>query len=96
MSVWGQLDELIAAGAAFALLSRISFRYSLAIDQEWLTFTQEVKRTQGRHVLEGVDLPRTVIRAVVEGWPDDWDQHASRPCSVSLSGDRIPHIALSA
>ncbi len=73
-------------------IERDEGRFSLIVDSEWLRLAH-VAREVDQGLVEGMDLPRTVLLAVVSGWISDWSA-ATADLSVEQSEDQIPHLRL--
>ena len=57
---------------ALARVERGDVRSTLVIDGEWLDLALETSQID-RTLIEGVDLPREAVIAVLPEWPQDWD-----------------------
>jgi hypothetical protein len=84
-------------------------RYTLIVDTTWLDLASTAERVN-HDLVDDLPLPRSVVDAVVAGWPEDWSSHDARsgdgPSSagpstprrrtnVWWSDDGIPHVDVS-
>lgn len=87
------LTELVGDHYAMAEIERPEGRFTLIIDAEWLTFVQQLTAGQPQDLVDVGELPRSMLRAVVAGWSDEW-----RSCDSELeiceAADGIPHLRL--
>ncbi len=74
----------------FIEVRRGSLRYTLALSTTWVEFAKSVDAI-GDGVTD-MELPRAAIRAVLEGWRDDWADGAST--LLDRSPDDVPFISL--
>ncbi len=92
-----EVVEFLAANAGnqFCLTAviRDGERLSIAVDQEWIEFALEAAAVSD-DLLDGVTVPRSVIRAVVGGWTDDWREGGVFMTRADTDG--VPHLLPSA
>lgn len=58
---------------ALVSVARGHVRSTLVIDGAWLELAVEANETD-RSLVEGIDLPRDVVLAVLPLWPEDWHE----------------------
>lgn len=87
------LSELVGDRFVVAQIRRDDGRYTLIIDANWIALAKSLVDS-GQDLIEVGDLPRSMLLAVVAGWPEDW-QCSQGPVDVHLSDDGIPHLRTS-
>lgn len=73
-------------------IERADERFSLIIDAEWARLATSTGTADGS-LVEGMELPRNTLLAVVAGWVTDWND-ATSDLEVQHSHDQIPHLRL--
>ncbi len=96
----GELDDLPCdvrsrLGADERLVCLVSVgsdqqRYTLIIDASWIELAAEASEID-RHLVDDLSLPRSVVDAVVAGWPEDWCSIREDPGPTSLPPQRSRH-----
>ncbi len=86
------LAELVGDDFVIVEIERDEGRFSLVIDAEWVRFAQLVGDTD-QDLVDAVELPRSILRAVITGWSDDW-WRATDELEIQDSADNIPHLRL--
>ncbi len=79
-----QLVEHLGSDYALVELERFEGRFTLAVDAEWLRFARSIGE-EHPGLMEDLELPASVLLAVVPGWQDDWRLGAD---SVTISHRR--------
>ena len=85
------LSTLPNGTARFCAVSveRGELHYTLIVDDEWTALAREVSELNPSAV-DGMPLPRRAVRAVIDGWIDDWVVNATMV--TELSADGVPHL----
>lgn len=68
------LTEHIGDEYALVDLERPEGRFTLVVDAEWLRFAHAVGEERP-DLVDGLDLPSSVLLAVVVGWQSEWPTH---------------------
>lgn len=84
------LSELVGDRFVVAQIRRDEGRFTLIIDADWVALA-EMLVNSGQDLIDVGDLPRSMLLAVVAGWPDDW-RSSQGPVEVHMSDDGIPHL----
>lgn len=84
------LSELVGDRFVVARIRRDDGRFSLIIDADWVELAESLVNS-GQDLVEVGDLPRSMLLAVVAGWPEDW-HCADGAVEVHVSDDDIPHL----
>lgn len=90
------LCELAGERICTLEIERSDGRFSLAIDADWADLGLQVSGLLLAQpgTMEDHPLPRTVLHAVIAGWPQDWDAPTNPRISLHLSDDMIPHVSI--
>jgi len=82
------------AGDEYAVVEvqRDADRFSLIVDSEWIRLALSAS-TIDQDLVDGMELPRNTLLAVVAGWDADWS-NATSDLTVEHSSDQIPHLRL--
>ena len=91
-AVSNALDALVGDDFVVVEIERDDGRFSLVIDAEWVRFAQLIGDVD-QDLVDAVELPRSILRAVITGWSDDWWQ-ATDELEIHESADSIPHLRL--
>ena len=86
------LTALVGDDFVIVEIEREEGRFSLVIDSEWVRFAQFIGDVD-QDLVDPVELPRSILRAVVTGWSDDW-WRATADLEITDGADNIPHIRL--
>ena len=70
--------------------------FTFAVDAEWAEMGMDLMATSCSGMDCSAQLPRSALRAVIAGWPAQWDMIEKPRLEVHLSEDLVPHISLSA
>ena len=94
-----QISELLLemVGPRLCLLEvrRPDGRFTLAVDADWAEMVTGLGEIDEREDdLASLQLPRSALRAVIAGWPTDWDDLGQPRLEVHVSEDLLPHISL--
>ncbi|MEZ5225409.1 MAG: hypothetical protein R2710_01705 [Acidimicrobiales bacterium] len=71
MRIAGSSAAYLPRQVALVSVARGQIRSTLVIDGAWLELAVEANE-HDRSLVEGVDLPRDVVLAVLPEWPEDW------------------------
>lgn len=96
------LQEVAGPQLCLVEVMREEGPFTLAVDSGWAELGMQV--TGGTACcdfanpdladLVGMELPRPALRAVIDGWPDQWDDEPDPHIDVHLTEDNIPHVSL--
>lgn len=86
------MSELVGDRYVVAQVRRDEGRFTLIIDADWIELAKSLVNSR-QDLIEVDDLPRSVLLAVVAGWPDDWVS-TDEPVDVQLADDGVPHLRL--
>ncbi len=90
------LLELIGTQLCLVEVRRPDGRYTFAVDADWAEMAIGLgQQGVADEELAGLQLPRSALRAVIAGWPADWDGDGEPRLGVHLSEDLVPHVSLS-
>ena len=70
-------------------VERGELRYTLIVDAEWTALAREVADLDPSSV-DGMPLPRRAVRAVIDGWIENWVVGGAMV--TELSDDGVPHL----
>lgn len=89
------LASSVGERSCLVLITRPDGKFTLVLDPEWteLAMTQSTGSVDIGEQLD-IDLPRSALRAVVEGWPDEWERFRDPALELHLSDDEVPHLWL--
>jgi len=90
-AICDELARFDVEQACVVLVERPDLNVTLFLDAEWAQLGLEIENESDDTDLE---LPRSVLRAVVSDWPDNWDLYLDASTHVSVSSDGIPHLGL--
>ena len=78
-----------------ALIHRPDGKFTLVLDNEWVGLGVRIRDLDPSETLANdFEIPRQAMKAVIAGWPGDWDADASPTLSTHYSTDRIPHLSV--
>lgn len=86
------LRRLTGDDYAIVEIERNEGRFSLILDPDWVELARS-SHAISPDIVDDMGLPRSSVRAVVEGWVSDWSE-ATSDLSVEHSADQIPHLRL--
>ncbi len=78
-----------------ALIDRPDGKFTLVLDNEWVGLGSSIRDLEsGESLTDDFEIPRLAMKAVIAGWPGDWDADASPSLSTHYSADNIPHLSV--
>lgn len=94
-----QISELLLeiVGPRLCLLEvcRPEGHFTFAVDAEWAEMATHLgEMDEGDDDLASLQLPRSALRAVIAGWPTEWDDIDQPRLKVHVSEDLVPHVSL--
>ena len=89
------LLELVGPQLCLVEVRRPDGCFTFAVDAGWAEMALVLNNVDTSHDLSSLQLPRSALRAVLAGWPSDWDEISDPRLEVHLSEDLVPHVSLS-
>ena len=86
------LTELVGDEFVMAQIERPEGRFTLIIDADWISFMQQLVGSS-QDLVDAGDLPRSMVRAVVAGWPCEWSETGFE-VEINDAADGVPHLRL--
>ena len=78
-----------------ALIDRPDGKFTLVLDNEWIGLGVRIRDLDpGATLADDFEIPRHAVKAVIAGWPGDWDADASPTLSTHYTADNIPHLSV--
>lgn len=89
------LASSVGERSCLVLITRPDGKFTLVIDPEWTELALAQSAGSGDIADQpDIDLPRSALRAVIEGWPDEWERFRDPALELHLSDDDLPHLWL--
>jgi hypothetical protein len=85
-----KLSELVGDRFVVAKIRRNDGRLTLIIDPAWFGLIESLVDS-GQDLVEVDDLPRPMLLAVVDGWPEEWTL-SDDTLPVDITDDGTPHL----
>jgi hypothetical protein len=90
------LSKLIGTRLCLVEVDRTDGHFTFAVDADWaeMGLLSAGDGAPSEDELPSFQLPRSALRAVVAGWPADWDDVLEPRIEVHVSKDLVPHLSL--
>ncbi|MFW2383719.1 MAG: hypothetical protein ACN4GZ_18355 [Acidimicrobiales bacterium] len=89
------LNEIVGPRLCLVEVRRADGCFTFAVDADWAEMGIGLSQFDpSDDELSSLPLPRAALRAVVAGWPTDWDRIGDPRMEVHLSEDLVPHVSL--
>lgn len=89
------LSTAVGRRVCLVLIDRPDGQFTLVIDNEWVGLGFRIRNLEpGATLADDFEIPRHAMKAVIAGWPDDWDADQTPALVTHYSADSIPHLSV--